>query len=103
MIELLLNEHNRSVRDFILERLRYIDTLNCAVAYFADSAIECPCLANEKHESKHRQPTHKGHESGMHAISSNHRNDDGPRYSAAHSLLRKVASILIRDTKSADI
>jgi HKD family nuclease len=44
MIELLLNEDNRSVRDFILGRLRNIDTLNCAVAYFADSAIVDICL-----------------------------------------------------------
>lgn len=44
MIELLLNNYNRSVRDFIVGRLRNIDTLNCAVAYFADSAIVDSCL-----------------------------------------------------------
>jgi len=44
MIELLLNEDNRSVRDFIVGKLRNIDTLKCAVAYFADSAIVDICL-----------------------------------------------------------
>ncbi|MBP7233136.1 MAG: NgoFVII family restriction endonuclease, partial [Syntrophaceae bacterium] len=47
MIELLLNENNRSVRDFIVGRLRNIDTLKCAVAYFADSAIVDICFKKE--------------------------------------------------------
>jgi HKD family nuclease len=47
VIELLLNENNRSVRDFIVGRLRNIDTLKCAVAYFADSAIVDICFKKE--------------------------------------------------------
>ncbi len=44
MIEVLTNTDNRSIRKFIIDKLKSSRLLDCAVAYFSDSAIVETCL-----------------------------------------------------------
>ncbi len=44
MIELLINDDQKSIRDFIIGHLKTAKSLNCAIAYFADSDIVDTCL-----------------------------------------------------------